>query len=220
MRPRNNALFSIDWRDVFDTQSRFQHKEYFPIVNSRVFSLADDDLEQKGDEGSFQGYKQILNRDFRNTYQQLLYSCLLVQKSTDGGLDLPEKFKLQLTYYLELQDRINEARRVFSLIDLTKLQQAGDASCQMAYDYMAAYFDFYNSGDAEEDDKPMTQKFKVARSVVAKYQTVHVPNFKMAFQKLREQLQELDEADLIDEEVKAGDKPSFDADAGQDMTDD
>lgn len=136
-----------------------------------------------------------MNREFKNTYQELLYHCLLVQKAADGGLDLPEKFKLQLTYYLELQDRIAEARRVFSLIDLSKLQQAGDASCQIAYDYMAAYFDFYDSDDVEDDDKPMAQKFKIARSVIAKYETVHVPNFKKAFTKLRNQLQELDQAD-------------------------
>lgn len=163
-------------------------------MNQRVFSLDDDDKreeskdEKKGgsDAQVFSSFKRILNVQFRQTYQRFLYLNLFVPfKDKSGKLDVPEKYKLQLVYYLQLQDRVDEAIRVFNSIDLSNIQESQegeiDATCQMAYDYMAAYLDFYSTGNDYGEAVPMSQKFKKAREVVAKYPVVYVPQFKVPF---------------------------------------
>lgn len=191
--PRSNFLMNFTWQDITDFTQEFKHREYFPIVNQRVFSLDDDDKreeskdEKKGgsDVQTFSNFKKILNVEFRETYQRFLYLNLFVPMNQDGQLDIPEKYKLQLVYYLQLQDRVDEAIRVFKSIDMKNIQEsqegAVDFTSQMAYDYMAAYFDFYSTGNDYGEAVPMAQKFKTARAVVAKYTKVYVPQFKVPF---------------------------------------
>jgi len=51
---------------------------------------------------------------------------------------------LQLVYYLQLQDRIDEAIAVFKEVNLADLQAAGNSNaCQIVFDYMTAYFEFF-----------------------------------------------------------------------------
>ena len=58
----------------------------------------------------------------------------------------------------------------------------------MTYDYMFVYFGFFtaNQKDAE--------KFKNLRAIVSKYDDCHIEHFKSVFKKLKEQLDEIEEA--------------------------
>lgn len=105
----------------------------------------------------------------------------------NGQLKLTTKHKLQLAYYLQLQDRIDEAMQVFKAIDISEMQQnENDLACQVPYDYMKAYFDFF--ADDEGD-----QTFANARAIVKKYENYPIDYFRNLFKKVREQLEEIDE---------------------------
>ena len=49
------------------------------------------------------------------------------------------KFKLQLAYYLQLQDRIGDDQKVYSQIDEKELEE----NQKVLFHYMTAYFEFY-----------------------------------------------------------------------------
>lgn len=78
---------------------------------------------------------------------------------------------MQLAYYLELQDRIDEAVDVYSHIDRRHFELN-----TMAYDYMYAYFTFlkaksYNDGE----------KFTQMRGVLQKYENCGITHWKILF---------------------------------------
>ena len=78
---------------------------------------------------------------------------------------------------------------MFKQVDLSQLQQGGnDNACQVTYDYMQAYFDFF------EDQPSEGEPFAKARAIVKKYENYPIQSFKVIFKKIREQLQEIDEA--------------------------
>ena len=114
----------------------YTHKEYHPIINHRVFSLKED--QQKDGYG---GMKDILNIQFKETYTKFLYFSIHQMEAK-----LPPKLQIELAYFLQLQDRVDEAIRVFEQVDLASLQQE-DMTAQIAYDYMRAYFEFYKVSD-------------------------------------------------------------------------
>ena len=114
----------------------YTHKEYPPIINHRVFSLKED--PQKDGYG---GMKDILNIQFKETYTKFLYFSIHQMEAK-----LPPKLQIELAYFLQLQDRVDEAIRVFEQVDLASLQQE-DMTAQIAYDYMRAYFEFYKVSD-------------------------------------------------------------------------
>lgn len=77
---------------------------------------------------------------------------------------------------------------IFDTVDLAELQKDGnDAALQVQYDYMKAYFDFF------VDDQDM--KFANARAIVQKYQNYPIEHFKVMFNKIKEQLDEIDEGE-------------------------
>ena len=130
-------LLSLSAEQFYDISN--PHLEYFPVVNQRVFAIGDkedgvtapeiesqqvQESEARG-AGEF-GLKQILNVDFRNTYIKFIHRILFV-KQEGGFLSLTEKQKLQLAYYLQLQDRIEEAISVYKQVNLPKLHQNGNA---------------------------------------------------------------------------------------------
>ena len=70
------------------------------MVNQRVFSIG---LQESDDTN---GLKQIQNVEFSSTYTKFIHLALHQETSTNNHLDLQTKQKLQLAYYLQLQDRI------------------------------------------------------------------------------------------------------------------
>jgi hypothetical protein len=94
----------------------YQHREYWPLVNARVYPLGKK--------------REILNQQFADQYKALLNDLRYHARLDDHDL-------MALTYYLLLQDRIEEALQTFAKVDAKRL------SSKLQYDYMQAYLAFY-----------------------------------------------------------------------------
>ena len=132
------------------------HLEYHPMVNSRTHLLG-------------QSHK-ILNATFRKTYDKFLATTIQKPKLT-------QEDKMILVYYLQLQDRIQEAIELFKSIEVP------NSSLRIQFDYLLAYFDFFNGSD---------DGFKVARRIVQKYDNYPVSSWRMMFLTIADQLNEFD----------------------------
>ncbi|WP_425401017.1 hypothetical protein [Aeoliella sp.] len=93
-----------------------QHLEYSPLVNARAHRLGRD--------------RRIVNTAFRNQYHRLMN--VLRYKA-----ELTEEDKLDVVYYLFLQDRIAEGLSWFDSVDAEKLPTA------LQMDYLRCYVAFY-----------------------------------------------------------------------------
>ena len=82
-------------------------------------------------------------------------------------------------YYLQLQDRIDEAITLFKTLKIENLEN----SLKIQYDYLSAYFDIF-TGAADG--------FKVARTVLREYDNYPVHNWKMMFLAIEDLLNDLD----------------------------
>lgn len=96
----------------------YQHKEYWPLVNARVYQLGKK--------------REILNSQFAAQYQALL-TDLRYRK------ELSNQDRLAVVYYLLLQDRIEDASQHFAKISGKLLTET------IQYQYIAAYLAFSNS---------------------------------------------------------------------------
>jgi len=96
----------------------FQHMDYRPLVNSRTHQLGQR--------------RQILNDRFHAQYRRLL--AVLSYKPTLDDNDL-----MAVTYYMLLQDRIEDAIGFFGRVNADNLQT------QLQYDYFNAYIDLFNA---------------------------------------------------------------------------
>ena len=106
--------------DHLSASNKDTHFEYHPIVNARAHQIGTKT-------------KRILNRNFRRTYDRFLIS--IVQK---GGLQSTDD-KLRMVYYLQLQDRIEDAISLFQQIEPVE----EGSSLKVQYDYLDAYIDFF-----------------------------------------------------------------------------
>ena len=156
------------------------------MVNQRVFPLGmqSSTADNSNEHGSM---KDILNVQFKQTYSRFLHQALHQDLSQGGGLNLIAKQKLQLAYFLQLQDRVDEAITVFKTIDIKAIQKGGVQTCQLQYDYMKAYFDFFQ-------DSSEGAEFATAREIVKKYENCHIDHHRLIFKKIKEQLDEIDGA--------------------------
>ena len=87
----------------------------------------------------------------------------MVQKAQIENTD-----KMIFVYYLQLQDRINEAIAVFKTV---RKPEEGETSL-IQYDYLLAYFDFFIGA---------SKGYKTARRIVQKYDNYPVASWKMMF---------------------------------------
>ena len=158
----------------------YQHMEYSPLVNARAHQLS--------------RRRQIVNERFRAQYHRLLK--ILGYRSSLDDDDL-----MAVTYYMLLQDRIEDAIGFFGRVDSKKL------ATRLQYDYFAAYLDFY------------TADHKLARKIAQKYADHPVDRWRHAFAQIAVQLDEIegDDAEVTDEEDRtqlqtklAASQPSFD----------
>ncbi len=134
-------------------RKHYQHLEYSPLVNARAHRLS-----QK---------RKILNDRFSQQYHRLM--GVLTFKTKLGDVD-----NMAVTYYMLLQDRIEEAQRFFKAVDPKKLKTA------LQHDYFTAYMDFFN-------DKPSR-----ARAITKKYADHGVDRWRKLFAAVAAQLDELD----------------------------
>lgn len=142
-------MLKLDSSRLFDM--KFHHLEYFPMINQRVFQIGQQ-------EGSSDDFKDILNIQFKETYSRFLH-LMLHQPS------LSDKHKLQFSYYLQLQDRVEEAITVFKDINLQD---------SIIFDYMSAYYAFFN----EEVD------LAKVKQIVAKYKDYPIEHLGLPFKKI------------------------------------
>jgi hypothetical protein len=110
----------------------YQHLEYLPLVNPRAHQVG--------------ARRTILNTRFREQYQRLMQ--VLRYKAALGDAD-----ELAVTYYLTLQDRIEEALAWFARVDRKAVPE------QIQYDYLSAYLAFYQ-GDVDSARKIAKQHAK------------------------------------------------------------
>ncbi len=112
--PFESTLFSIEPRG----RRAYEHFAYEPLVNGRTHEFAAD--------------SRILNAQFKAQYSRFLATL-----ASDTDFDSEEK--VELVYYLFLQDRITEALAAYDTIDAEALRT------RVQYDYMSAYVAFYRS---------------------------------------------------------------------------
>jgi len=148
-------------------QRSYEHLEYNPFVNARAHAIGSK--------------REILNDRFKAQYEKFLSNMCYV--SMDAS-DL-----MAATYYLLIQDRIDESKAMFARVSLSKTD---NNQAKLQYDYLAAYLDFYN-------DEP-----KVAREVVKKYVDYPVPRWNKLFGSVRQKLAEIDGAsvEIVDEKSR------------------
>ncbi|KAA0153509.1 hypothetical protein FNF31_06443 [Cafeteria roenbergensis] len=176
----------------------YEHLEYAPLVNARAHRLGEE--------------RRIANQAVAAQYRRLLATLMHAPADSVTAAE-----RLALVYHLLLQDRVEEAQRHFALVQAPagcaavggsgdgsgaaaaaaagaggSAPSAGSASwCALAYDYMAAYIDFF----APEGG------LAVARRVAEAYAAYPVPRWAAKFAAVRSQLAELD---LAEEEAASG----------------
>jgi hypothetical protein len=139
---------------VIDPVARrtYQHLEYKPLVNARAHRLGQR--------------RQIVNDRFYSQYLQTL--ALLSYHRTLSDNDL-----MAVTYYLLLQDRVEEALATFAQVNADAL------STRLQYDYAAAYLDMFS-------EEP-----KQAPAIVARYANYPVDRWRNGFAAIAAQLEEI-----------------------------
>ena len=117
------GLYLVSPLLVLDPVERlaYQHLEYAPLVNPRAHSVG--------------AKRKILNNRFREQYQRLMK--VLSYKPAFSAVD-----QLAVTYYLALQDRVEEALDWFRRVDRQAVPE------QLQCDYVEAYLAFYR-GDLD-----------------------------------------------------------------------
>lgn len=152
----------------------YEHLEYAPLVNARQHRLG--------------AHRTILNERLAVQYGKLLQ--ILARRSSYDADDL-----MSLTYYLLLQDRVEEALTFFTKVNRADLQSA------LQYDYFATYFAMRE------------ENLQAARAMAEPYKDYPVERWRKLF---HEVLAQLDEAEgvMVDRErtqdVVAAAEPSLD----------
>ena len=122
----------------------------------------------------------IPNVEFKKTYEKFIINLLPLN-------ELTIKENLQLTYYLIIQDRMNEALDIFNRIKKEEIE-CNNKSYKIQYDYIYAYLDF-TFGYPE---------FKIAKSLCNYYKDFPLLHWKEKFEDIEEELLEYENKDNKD----------------------
>lgn len=156
-----NNLYTVEYlNSQYVKIDKFKPLEYDPLINARVHSLSEKKLN-------------ILNKDFKATYENFLNYC--VQRPS-----LSPRESIILTSYLTLQDRIEEALVLVKTIDSTQVHK--DNIMVVQYDYLRAYLSIF-------EEFP---HFSTARETVKSYTTFPDLSWRKMFQEIANQLAEYD----------------------------
>lgn len=143
----------------------YEHLEYSPLVNQRAHRVGSE--------------HRIANPAALSQYSTLLH--ILAHKPQLDAMD-----SMSVTYYLFLQDRVEEGLTRFRAVDAKALPTA------LQHDYFKCYAGFYDGGLAE------------ARGIAAKYSDFPVPRWRKLFGEVTSQLDEIEGKAAA---KKADDKP-------------
>jgi hypothetical protein len=158
----------------------YQHLDYRPFVNARAHQLG--------------ARRQIVNERLLAQYHQLL--AIIAHQPA-----LTSDQWMAVTYYLLLQDRVEEALDCYERIDADALPM------RLQYDYLTAYLDFF--GD----------EISVADQIADQYAEYPVDRWREAFEAIHQQVREIQgkESSVVDPENReqsqsglAASEPSFD----------
>lgn len=136
----------------------YEQMDYRPLVNARV--------------GQLGRKREILNDRFFTQYQRLL-KILSYRPSLDND-EL-----MTVTYYLLLQDRVEESLGFYARVDGDKL------ATRLQYDYFTAYLGF------------SLNKPNEARQIAAKYSKYPVERWREAFANVVNQVEEINKPDVL-----------------------
>jgi hypothetical protein len=142
---RQSPLMKIDSADRYE----FEHLDYRPLVNARSHQLG--------------AKRTILNERFAVQYDSLLER--LAYQGTVSASD-----EMSVTYYMLLQNRIDEALAHFDAVDRKSLDT------QLQYDYFDAYLDFYRG------------RYERAAQIAERYTGYNVPRWRDLFAQIRLQV--------------------------------
>jgi hypothetical protein len=132
-------------------RKRYQHLELDPLVNQRAHQLGSQ--------------RQLGNQDLAQQYAGLMNLLGYTPKLGSGDW-------LAVTYYLLLQDRIEDALGAFAKIDPTQVAE------KIQFDYLAAYLCFF------------TNDVGKARGIAERYRDHPVVHWQKRFADVRNQLDE------------------------------
>ena len=156
-----SSLYS--YSDIDDAKIH-PHLEYNPLYNARKHPFGNKN-EKSG--------TSIANKEFNETYTKFIVDLLSLK-------ELRIKEKLQLAYYLILQDRMNEAMNIFKKIKAEEVDDNKYKNYKIQYDYLYAYLDFcFGYPD-----------FKIAKSICDKYKEFPLTFWKDKFEEIEDQLLE------------------------------
>lgn len=144
--------------ELFCTGAKnYQHLEYDPVINSRAHKVGNR--------------SQISTKKLKTQYFKFVTNLAYKDSLDDDD-------RLSLTYYLLLQDRIDEAIKMFSTVDI---MGNDDLTCQLQYDYISAYLDFFNTD------------ITLARDIAEKYVDYPLPDWDKKFKNIRSQISDIDD---------------------------
>ena len=141
---------------VPEKRGLYEHLEYDPLIHGRAHRLG--------------SARQILDRDVAQQYVAYMRVLAFVPKLDDDR-------RMQVTYYLALQDRVEEALEMFASVDVSQLET------RIQHDYMRAYLGFYTGELAD------------AREVASSYADYPVVRWRSRFRDVIEQLDEAEGGD-------------------------
>lgn len=147
--PLRSPLLDID----SVARHAYEHLEYRPVVNARAHSLGHR--------------RQIVNDTLNEQYHKFLKT--LTYSAEPGDADL-----LAVTYYLLLQDRVEEAVAAFARVNRDAV------ATKVQYDYCAAYLALSEGNTSR------------AGSIAGRYEAHPVDRWKNAFAAVRAQIDEIE----------------------------
>ncbi len=130
----------------------YQHLDYRPLVNARAHRLGQR--------------REIVNNRLLQQYRSLLAILCYQRELNDDQL-------MAVTYYMLLQDRVEEALAFFRRVNPDRLPT------RLQHDYFTAYLDFYSSDPQQ------------AGAIVQRYADYPVDRWREAFQAIGQQLAEI-----------------------------
>jgi hypothetical protein len=171
-----NLVSDVQYLRIFDiVVDRFEPLEYDPLINPRAHDISNKK-------------HNILNTDFKNTYERFLKYC--IEKTV-----LSEREKVLLTAYLVLQDRIQDALEKIKEIDEAKVQH--ESTLLVQFEYLRAYLSMYT-------DHP---EYKIAKTAAQKYYDFADLSWRKRFREIQKQINEYERGRLErpdSDEKKAG----------------
>ena len=163
-----SSLYS--YSDIQDAK-KYPHLDYSPLYNARKHPFG---TRGKENEAS------IANKEFKETYQKFIIDLLPLES-------LSIKEKLQLTYYLILQDRMDEALSMLQKVKEEELEDNIDKNFIIQYDYINAYLDFCFG----------YPEFKIAKSLCNKYKDFPLSHWREKFEDVEDQILEYEKKEKV-----------------------